>query len=235
VRVSGPQFDGDTSATVVRIGDPALDGTDYVTVRVKVNGMLDELAFAPAELSVGRAQPAGRRPRATTKAPAAKAPAAKAPAATAPAAKAPAPKAPAAKPTATRPAPDAPDQGAPAEAATPARAAAAGETPPAGPSRRRKSVPVPKVSFTVASSGASWAVSASRGAKGIVKNVAVRPGVVTALAELLDQPALRDAVAEINETARSEAHARAEQLRAELDRLEAVLATHRSPGGQPRP
>jgi hypothetical protein len=87
----------------------------------------------------------------------------------------------------------------------------------------------------VASSGASWAVSASRGAKGIVKNVAVQPGVVTALAELLDQPALLDAVAEINETARSEAQARAEQLRAELDRLEAVLATHRSPAGQRRP
>jgi hypothetical protein len=151
VRVSGPQFDGDTSATVVRIGDPALDGTDYVTVRVKVNGMLDELAFAPAELNVGRAQPAGRRTRAATKAPATKAPTAKTPAATtptataptatapmikAPATKASAAKAPAAKPAATRPAADAPDQAAPAGPVTPQKAAAAGETPPAGPSRR---------------------------------------------------------------------------------------------------
>jgi hypothetical protein len=201
VRVSGPQFDGGTSATVVRIGDPAIDGTDYLTVRVKVNGVLDELAFAPGELSVGRAQPAGRQPRRVSK----------------PA------KATRAVKTADEPAPAEP---APAEPA-PAKAAPA-------TSRRRKPAPVPQVSFTVASSGATWSVSASRGGKGIVKQVAVPPGVVTALVELLDQPALLDAVAEINETARAEAQARAEELRAELSRLEAVLATHRTPSDHRR-
>jgi len=85
------------------------------------------------------------------------------------------------------------------------------------------------VSFTVASSGDSWTVSANRGAKGIVKHAPVQPGVVTALAELLGQPALLDAVAEINQTALSQAQARADELRAELHRLEAVLATHRTP------
>ncbi|MEO7286214.1 MAG: hypothetical protein ABI140_04780, partial [Jatrophihabitantaceae bacterium] len=109
----------------------------------------------------------------------------------------------------------------------------AGPTKVADPSgssgRRRKPAAPPKVSFSVTSSAASWSVTASRGAKGIAKNQPVPPGVVSAIAALLDQPALVEAVAEINETALSEAQARAEQLRAELDQLEAVLATHRSP------
>lgn len=223
VRVSGPQFADGTSATVVTIGDPAVDGADYVTVRVKVNGVLDELAFAPAELSLGRTQPAGRAQPAGRPQPAspAAAKATKSDKATA-----------AAK--ATTPG-TAPDQPTPEKAPTPETMAPAAATAPqpTGPGRRRKTVPVPKVSFTVASSGASWAVSASRGAKGIVKNTAVQPGVVTALADLLGQPALLEAVAEINETARAEAQARAEQLRAELNRLEAVLATHQAPSGRP--
>jgi hypothetical protein len=95
--------------------------------------------------------------------------------------------------------------------------------------RRRKAGAPPKVNVTVSSSGASWTVSATRGPKAIVRNVPVPPGVITALAELLDQPALIEAVAEINETALAEAQDRAEQLRAELAQLEAVLATHRAP------
>src|ERR1700712_82124 len=55
VALSGPQFEAGASGSVVRIGDPAVDGADFLTVRVKVNGVTDELAFAPAELSIGRA------------------------------------------------------------------------------------------------------------------------------------------------------------------------------------
>jgi hypothetical protein len=85
------------------------------------------------------------------------------------------------------------------------------------------------VSFTVSSTGASWTLGANRGNKALARNVALPPGVVTALAELLDQPALTEAVSEINDAALAEARSRADQLRAELDRLEAVLATHRRP------
>jgi hypothetical protein len=53
--------------------------------------------------------------------------------------------------------------------------------------------------------------------------------VVSAVADLLSQSALSDAVSEINDAALAEARARAEQLRAELDQLEAVLALHRRP------
>ena len=58
VALSGPQFEAGASGSVVRIGDPATDGADFLTVRVKVNGVTDELAFAPAELSTGRARSA---------------------------------------------------------------------------------------------------------------------------------------------------------------------------------
>src|SRR6185437_12640132 len=66
VQLSGSQFADAPSATVVRIGDPAVDGSDYLTVRVKVNGVLDELAFAPAELQLGR-RPAAAEPAAATR------------------------------------------------------------------------------------------------------------------------------------------------------------------------
>jgi hypothetical protein len=249
VQVSGPQFDGATAATVTRVGDPAIDGTDYLTVRVKVNGVLDELAFAPAELSLRRAQSRTGRSAGTGRSPASKSPASKAPAskastsaraatviAPAPAA-APAPAPVAAPAAAPSPAP-ASSQQLPAtedgSAASPAEKPARERHSATSAARRRKPTAAPKVGFTVVSSGASWALSATRGAKGIVKNITVQPGVVTALAELLGQPALLDAVAEINQTALSEAQARAEQLRAELDQLEAVLATHRAPGNHSR-
>ena len=86
-----------------------------------------------------------------------------------------------------------------------------------------------KVSFTISSSDASWALTATRGNKSLVRTVALPPGVVGAVAELLDQAALSAAISEINDQALNEARARAEQLRAELDELEAVLATHRRP------
>lgn len=211
VQLSGSQFAAAPSATVVRIGDPAVDGSDYLTVRVKVNGVLDELAFAPAELQLG-----GRRAIAPEPAP-------KARRRTTPQAKA----------TGVKQAPPVVPVAAPMAATTPVAEPAAANpvTPPADPrpARRRKPTSTPSVSFTVASADDSWTVSANRGAKGIVKHVPVQPGVVTALAELLAQPALSDAVAEINQTALSQAQARADELRAELHRLEAVLATHRSP------
>lgn len=267
VQLSGPQFPPGASGTISRIGDPATAGTDYITVRTKVNGVIDELAFAPAELSlrprassaatrkaanVGSALGAGaassvgvaRQPRQRLTPPTSSA------AATSPVASAGSPVSPASVSTASatasaptskaseavdRPvkAADRPARSAdrPAKAADPAAVDRADKEadPARSPARRRKVAAPPKVSVTVSSSGASWTVSATRGPKAIVRSVAVPPGAITALAELLDQPALIEAVAEINETALAEAQDRAEQLRAELAQLEAVLATHRTP------
>jgi hypothetical protein len=251
VQLSGPHFPVATAGTVVRIGSPAVDGADYVRVRVKVNGMTDELAFAPSELSLRRrtGKAAGGRPakaangrtaraggtRATGR-PAAPRPARSTARSTArsavrsAAAKA-APAAPAeASPAAPQPAvsdsqPAGSDsqpaaQSAHKTAAQPARKAAA--------AKGRKPA-TPKVSFTVSSSGANWSLTATRGAKNLLRSVQLPPGVVSAVADLLSQSALSDAVSEINDAALAEARARAEQLRAELDQLEAVLALHRRP------
>lgn len=216
VRVSGGQFPEGTSGTVLRVGDPAADGDDYVLVRVKVHGVTDELRFSPKELSVGRARAAAPEPAPAKKAPPTRkarparraAPAGKALVASTRSAPAAAKAAPA-------------DKGAPRE--QPASAA-----PPSGRPARR-SAPAPTVTITVTSSGSSWSVAARRGAKTVVKKADVTPGAVAAIAALLGDPAVEDAVAAVNDSARAVAEARAEQLRAELAAVEAVLVSHERP------
>ena len=59
VRVSGPQIPTGTIGTVLQVGDPNTDGGDFITVRVKIAGVTDELVFSPRELSmVGRGRAA---------------------------------------------------------------------------------------------------------------------------------------------------------------------------------
>jgi hypothetical protein len=178
VKVSGSQFPAGTSGSIVAIGDESTDGPDFIRVKVKVNGAMDELAFAPSELvsSVRGVAVAAEPVRA--------------------------------------PAPPKPRQR---------------QAEPQPASTRRKAGPPPKVTLTISSNGATWSVTGSRGARQVSKNIPVAPGVVTAIAKLLDQPAIVEAVAEVNDTARAEAEQRASALRAELTQLEAVLATHRAP------
>ena len=208
VQLSGSQFPEGSAGTIVRIGDPAVDGTDFVTVRVKLAGVTDELAFAPAELSPVRraggeppaSRPAARRarrPSAGTTSPK--------PAATA------------AVPGATPPR-SKPDAAAQPEPASPGPASG----------RRRGSATTP-VTITITSTGSLWAVTARRGARTVAKSAPATPGVVTAIAALLDQPGISEAVAAVNDTARDQAQARADNLRAELADVEAILAGHRSP------
>lgn len=63
----------------------------------------------------------------------------------------------------------------------------------------------------------------------VLKKAPVSPGVVAAVAALLNQPDVEQAVAVVNDTAREEAEARAEKLRAELAEVEAVLISHHRP------
>jgi hypothetical protein len=190
VKLSGPQFAAGSGGTVTHIGDPATDGSDFIRVKVKVNGAMDELAFAPTELTssvrgvavAAAAEPAQQKPAGE-------------------------------KPAREKPAPRA------------AKATAA----PARPAGRRRSGPPPAVTITISSSGAAWSVSGTRGGRAVVKPTPLAPGVVTAIAKLLTQPGISEAVAEVNDTARAEAEERAAKLRAELNELEAVLATHRAP------
>jgi hypothetical protein len=199
VVVSGPQFPEGMTGTVVRVGQPGADGDDFVAVRVKVGGVVDELGFAPTELSlVGRA---GANARAGAPAPAPKPP---------------------------------PRPRARARASEPPPAARPDPPPVAPPAKRatraaRRSAPTPPVTITIASTGVSWTVSAQRGQRAVLKNAPVPPGVIAAVAALLNQPLVDEAVAAVNDTARVEAEARAEQLRAELAQVEAILHSHRRP------
>ena len=85
------------------------------------------------------------------------------------------------------------------------------------------------MTVTIASAGASWSVSAQRGNRAVVKKAPVAPGVVAAIAALLGQPAVDEAVAAVNDGGRLEAEERAAKLRAELAEVEAVLSSHRRP------
>jgi hypothetical protein len=207
VQFSGTQFPDGTTGSVVRIGEESTDGADFITVRMSVNGVTDELAFAPNELRLP-----GRK-LASAPARAAKRPARKAATPSSPPAKAAAPSDP------------------PAKAVVPIRppAKTAEPTKPASPSQRRKSAPPPKITVTLTSDAATWSVTASRGARSVAKSLPVSPGVVTAIAELLDNAAVIEAVAEVNQTALAEAEDRAARLREELAQLDAVLAAHRVP------
>lgn len=197
VGVPGGQFPAGTTGTVIRVGDPDADGSDYITVRVKVGRVTDELGFSPKELSM-----AGRRRAAVIAATPV----------------VPEPKA----PSRTRRTPPKP----PAEAAGPRAVAPAPKR--AKPAARRTS-PGPAVTITIASSGAAWSVTAARGNRSVLKKEPLAPGVVAAIAALLHQPAVDDAVAAVNDSARLEAEERAAKLRAELAEVEAVLSSHRRP------
>ena len=193
VQVSGSQFPKGSTGTVTRIGDPDVDGPDFVGVRVKLGGVVDELGFAPGELSPAVAARPLKR--------------AVVPATSIQLAPRPQPAPP------SQPASQSPSQAAPAVA-------------------RRRTPPGPAVTVTVSSAGSDWTVTARRGARVVLKSASLRPGVVTAIAALLEQASITEAVAAVNDSAREEAESRARKLRAELADVEAVLAAHRAPEGR---
>lgn len=226
VRVAGSQFPVATTGTVVRIGDPVSDGADFVMVRIKAGGVSDELGFSPSELSVvGPGRPAAPPDETGTRTSPQKTSASRfrTPRAPEPGhsavveAAASSAKGPGGKGTARRS----------ATATTPASLTVPTRTKAAAAGRRGASVPV--VTITITSAGSSWSVSARRGARAMVKKAPAAPGVVTAVAALLNLQEVEQAVAAVNGAALGEAEARAEKLRAELAEIEAVLVSHQPP------
>lgn len=224
VRISDSRFD---SGTVRSVGDPAVDGDDFVTVRVKVDGVTDDLRFAPRELSRGRDVTTKRLSKKSPAPPRASATPARR-RATAPVTHTTAEPAPGVRPAGPR-------RKAASASAAPASAAPASATgrslTTATTLKRggRRTTSGASVTITLKSAGTSWTVSVQRGAKSIAKNIDVNPGAVSAIAGLLQVPSLEEAVAAINDAALVEAEARAEELRAELARIQAVLDSHRLP------
>jgi hypothetical protein len=210
---------------VVQLTDPQ-HSEDWVVVRFG----RDELPFSPADLAIApRAVPARRAGRDASAAVSA----------------------PAGGPgEATRSGKD--TAGAPGEADRPGRdtAAAAAEDHPAAPSTvdgnggpvasagvdaaparprtavRKAAKPKPPAALTVtlAYADGEWTVAAQQGSKALARPYVIKPGEALKMVSLLDVPGVHEAVEEILATARAEAAAAAERLRAQLAEVEARLA-----------
>ncbi|MGN6475499.1 MAG: hypothetical protein ACTHK4_17900 [Mycobacteriales bacterium] len=95
---------------------------------------------------------------------------------------------------------------------------------PAAKSRGARSAKrVPPLTVTLRFKDGGWTVEALRGARRVARPTVLRPGAVSALAEHLDEDALRDAIVEAVESSRSVVEAERAELRAKLDAAEAAL------------
>jgi hypothetical protein len=187
---------------VTAVGDPAA-ADEYISVRFG----RDKLEFAPGDLQLP-----GKAPRRPAK------PAAGNPAATTPAE----PASDASRPAAA----SSPKPAASATVATAKPAAAAAEPKPtARPAPRRGKAKGPaELSVTLTWQDGDWSVQAQRGSRVLAKPTPVRAADALRMVEMLDAPAVSDAVGEIVAAARDAAAERAEQLRRELAEVEARLA-----------
>ncbi|HEX5742252.1 MAG TPA: hypothetical protein VFY17_11975 [Pilimelia sp.] len=125
-----------------------------------------------------------------------------------------------------------PAPGADAGVGDPGRGAGArgeGEGESGRPARRAaraaaKGKPAPGVSITVSCVEGEWSVSAVQGSRTLAKPCALRAAEALRVVELLDVPALSEAVEQMVAAERERVRERAERLRAELAEVEARLA-----------
>jgi len=82
---------------------------------------------------------------------------------------------------------------------------------------------VPPLVVTMRFRDGSWTVEAQRGARRLARPTPLRPGAVSALADHLDDEALRDALVEAVESCRSVVEAERAALRQKLEAAEAAL------------
>ncbi|MDQ6658880.1 MAG: hypothetical protein M3Z00_11765 [Actinomycetota bacterium] len=206
VALQGNQFGEDARGQVVAVGDPAVDGDEFISVRVKLAGISDTLTFSPEELTLpGRGKSAGPAGTAASRN-----------------------RRTAGRKSAVRPAAE------PRTAAPPLPQSGSTDGipigPAPGPATRRapgKGRAAAAVTVTVSSSGHSWTLSATRGGRSLLRATPVPAGVVTAVSGLFGDAALCAAVADINQVALAEAEERAEILRKELAAIESILQSHR--------
>jgi hypothetical protein len=105
-------------------------------------------------------------------------------------------------------------------AATPVVAKRAATSSRAQPRTAKR---VPPLSVTLRFSGGGWTVEAQRGARRLTRPSVLRPGAVSALADHLDDDALREALVEAVDSCRSVVEAQRLELRAKLEAAEAAL------------
>ncbi len=232
------QFPDGGTGRVRRVGDPAVDGEEYIQVELTLNGTKDTLPFTPADLT-----PATRTAPAAAPSPT-RASSAKAPA---PRAREPQPRRSAsgvavqetnslfgdAGPTSLPTGPSEivvtasnPPPAAPLPAAPPAVPPAPAARPPAKPKGTRGAKRPPAVAITIATTDTDppqWRIEARVGVRVVLRSGSVSPARVWDLVGMLDDETLTRAVGTILDDQRKAAVARADQLTAELAQVRAEL------------
>lgn len=211
------QFPDGTVGRVRRVGDPAVDGDEFVFVEVSMDGTKDVVPFALTDLG-----PTGARSK-TPPTTAAKPPK-------------PEPIAPQTRPlpraSVSGPPPTVASSAGPASAATTGGSGATvtllrptGSRPAARGTAKPARRPSPPVTVTLVSTDepGQWRVDAKVGTKAVVKAVAVPAARLWDMVQLLDSPPLADAVRSHLDEQRRVAAERAERLRAELSAVQAEL------------
>jgi len=208
------QFPDGVTGRVRRIGDPAIDGDEFLYVEVLLGGAKDVLPFAPKDLT---GAPSRRRTAAPKPEPEPEQLKLKESPATG-------------RPTArslrsapAAPAKEAPDEAAPAAPATGRRASAAG---------KGRRTPVAITISTDGDESAAWRIEARVGTRVAVRPTVVPPSRVWEIVQSLGEPKLTLLVQTLLEDHRRSTQARADALAAQLSMLQAELslfpADHRS-------
>jgi hypothetical protein len=128
-----------------------------------------------------------------------------------------------------------------AKAVAAVRVAAAAEAAPAEPQAAAKPAKAPArkagrakapatLTVTLTYSDGEWMVGAQQGSKALAKPYVIRAAEALKMVGMLDVPGVHEAVEEIVSSARAEAEAAADKLRAELAEIEARLAELREAG-----
>jgi hypothetical protein len=204
VRTASAAVPAGTRGNVIRVGNAS--DKEFIVVRLG----RDEVPFAPNELALtSRSKTAAAAP----------AKAAKRTARTAKPAKSTRERPPAK--VATKVAKPEPRPAARAAPAAAAKATAPARAPRKGSRGGRRS-PNP-LTVTLRFTDGAWSVEAQRGARRLARASALRPGAVKAFADLVDEPAVREALTETVESCRAVVEERAAKLRAELQAAEASL------------
>ncbi len=214
------QFPSGAIGRVRRIGDPTLDGDEFVFVEVPVNGAKDTLPFAPSDLSAAPTRSRTSPPTTGSIAGPGKPVGSATSARSGPAGRMTGeprkggPKAPVDQPAL----PEFPGQS-PEESVQPASRPAA-RTAAAGRTRR---APVTITVSTTGEDGATWQIEARIGVKAAVRPTQIPPSRVWEIVRTLDEPKLTAVVRSILDEHRRTTQARADALTAQLSALQSEL------------
>jgi len=227
------QFPEGGTGRVRQVGNPEVDGEEFIQVELTLNGTRDILPFTPADLTPATrvktpaepeiAQPAGRakpsRPTATGRPTPAEATVPAGTPASVSSDAAPSQSSPPSAAPRTRPNGPFADRDVTSDPVTDPAPASRAKNP-------RLSRRSPPVSITIATTEAEptrWRIEARVGARVVLRQGSVSPARVWELVRQLEEPTLITAVGEILDEQRKAAQARADALAAELATVRAEL------------